>query len=266
VVRYDRTIPPGGVGQVTLQVNTTDLRGKITKSAQVTSNDPQQRHRKIYLAINVRTYIIVEPGARILLRGTVGEDIRRVVHIRASDDQPLEITKVQSNLGSTIDYKLNRKDEAHQYELEVVSKATDKKTASGFITLHTNHPKKKVVKLSVHVRIRPELEVRPNQIAFQKTSKSGNSKGGFKRVITIVNNRGKSFRLRELRYNEEYFKVRSLAPGGKSQRRHQLEVVPLMDRLPAGRARFEETLVIKTDVAKAAELKVRMRIQVATEK
>jgi len=45
-----------------------------------------------------------------------------------------------------------------------------------------------------------------------------------------------------------------------------LEVVPLMDRLPAGKVRFEETLVIKTDVAKAAELKVRMRIQVATEK
>ena len=266
MVRYDRTIPPGGVGQVTLQVNTTDLRGKITKSAQVTSNDPQQRHRKIYLAINVRTYIIVEPGARILLRGTVGEDIRRVVHIRASDDQPLEITKVQSNLGSTIDYKLNRKDEAHQYDLEVVSKATDKKTASGFITLHTNHPKKKVVKLSVHVRIRPELEVRPNQIAFQKTSKSGDSKGGFKRIITIVNNRGKRFRLRELRYNQEYFKVRSLAPNDKSQSRHQLEVVPRMDRLPAGRVRLEETLVIKTDVAKAAELKVRMRIQVATEK
>jgi len=266
VVRYDRTIPPGGVGQVTLQVNTTGLQGKITKSAQVTTNDPKQRKSKIYLVINVRTYIIVEPGTKILLRGTVGEDSRRVVHIRASDDQPLEITKVQSNLGSAIDYKLNRKDDGHQYELEVVSKATDRKTASGYITLHTNHPKKKVVKLSVHVRIRPELEARPNQIAFQKTSKSGNPKGGFKRVITIVNNRGKSFRLRELRYNQEYFKVRSLAPSGKSQRRHQLEVVPLMDRLPAGRVRFEETLFIKTDVAKAAELKVRMRIQVATEK
>jgi hypothetical protein len=266
VVQYDRTIPPGGVGQITLEVNTTGLHGKITKSAQVTSNDPQQRHTKIYLSINVRSYIIVEPGAKIVLRGTVGEDIRRVVHIRASDDQPLEITKVQSNLGSTIDYKLNRKDKAHQYDLEVVSKATDKKTVSGFITLHTNHPKKRVVKLSVHVRIRPELEVWPNQIAFQKTSKSGNPKGGFKRVITIVNNRGKSFRLRELRYNQEYFKVRSLAPNGKSQSRHQLEVVPRMDRLPAGRARFEETLVIKTDVAKAAELKVRMRIQVEKEK
>ena len=81
-----------------------------------------------------------------------------------------------------------------------------------------------------------------------------------------MHNRGKSFRLRELRYNQEYFKVRSLAPNGKSQSRPQLEVVPRMDRLPAGKVRFEETLVIKTDVAKAAELKVRMRIQVEKEK
>ncbi len=112
MVRYDRTIPPGGVGQVTLQVNTTGYQGKITKSAQVTTNDPRQRKSKIYLVINVRTYIIVEPGTKILLRGTVGEDIRRWYSIRATDDQPLEITKVQSNLRSAIDYKLNRKDDA----------------------------------------------------------------------------------------------------------------------------------------------------------
>ncbi len=65
MVRYDRTIPPGGVGQVTLQVNTTGYQGKITKSAQVTTNDPRQRQSKIYLVINVRTYIIVEPGTKI---------------------------------------------------------------------------------------------------------------------------------------------------------------------------------------------------------
>ena len=168
MVRYDRTIPPGGVGQVTLQVDTTGLRGKITKSAKVTSNDPRQSKSKIYLSMNVRTYIAVEPGTKILLRGTVGDDIRRVVHIRPTDNQPLEITKVQSNLRSVIDYELKRKDDSHQYELEVVSKATDRKTASGSISLHTNHPKKKVVKLSVHIRIRAELEAWPNTITLPR--------------------------------------------------------------------------------------------------
>ena len=257
MVRYDRTIPPGGVGQVTLQVNTTGLHGKITKSAQVTSNDPRQRKSKIYLAINVRTYIIVEPGTKILLRGTVGEDIRRVVGIRATDDQPLEITKVQSNLGSAIDYKLNRKDEAHQYELEVVSKATDRKTASGYITLHTNHPKKKVVKLSVHVRIRPELEAWPNRITFQQGSKSRKTK----RVLTIMNTRGRDFRILALSYNKNYLQVRSLAQDDMPASRHKLEVVALMDKVPGGRVQFQDILTIKTDSAQSGELRIPLTIR-----
>jgi hypothetical protein len=261
VVRYDRTIPPGGVGQVTLQVNTTGYQGKITKSAQMTTNDPRQRKSKIYLAMNVRTYIIVKPGSKILLRGTVGEDIRRVVSIRPIDDQPLEITKVQSNLGSAIDYKLNRKDDSHQYELEVVSKATDRKTASGYITLHTNHPKKKVVKLSVHIRIRPELEAWPNTITFQQGSQPGSKSKESKRVLTVLNTRGKNFRIVQLSYNKAYFQVRSLGQDDKAARRHKLEVVALMDKLPGGRVQFQDILTVKTDSTQAGELRIPLIIR-----
>ena len=261
MVRYDRTIPPGGVGQVTLQVNTTGYRGKVTKSAQVTSNDPAQRQSKIYLAMNVRTYIIVEPGTKILLRGTVGEDIRRVVRIRATGDQPLEITKVQSNLGSAIDYTLKRKDNSHQYELEVVSTATDRKTASGFITLHTNHPKKKMVKLSVHIRIRPELEAWPKAITFQQGSKEGSKGKESKRVLTVMNTRGRNFRILEVNHNEAYFQVRSLGQDDKAATRHTLEVVALLDQLPTGRVQFQDILTITTDSPRAAELRIPLTIR-----
>jgi hypothetical protein len=261
VVRYDRIIPPGGVGQVTLQVNTTGYRGKITKSARVTSNDPAQRKSKIYLAMNVRSYLVVEPGTKIVLRGTVGEDVRRVVRIRPVDDQPLEITKVQSNLGSAIDYKLNRKDESNQYELEVVSKATERKTASGFITLHTNHPKKKVVKLSVHIRIRPELEAWPNTITFQQGSQTGSTSRENKRVLTILNTRGKDFRILELSYNKSYFQVRSLGQIEKAAKRQKLEVVAFMDKLPGGRVQFQDILTIKTDSPRAGELRIPLTIR-----
>ena len=261
MVRYDRTIPPGGVGQVTLQVDTTGLRGKITKSAQITSDDPRQSKSKIYLAINVRNYIIVEPGTKVLLRGTVGEDIRRVVRIRPSDDQALEITKVQSNLGSVIDYKLKRKDDSHQYELEVVSKATDRKTASGFITLHTNHPKKKVMKLSVHIRIRSELEAWPNTITFHQGSQTGSKGKGNKRVLTIMNTRGRNFKILELNYNKAYFQVRSLGQDDTAATRHKLEVVALMDKLPGGRVQFQDTLTIKTDNAQSKELRIPLTIR-----
>jgi hypothetical protein len=260
VVRYDRTIPPGGVGKVTLQVNTTGLRGKLTKSAQVTSNDSRQRKSKIYLAMNVRNYIVVEPGTKILLRGTVGDDIRRKIKIRPIDDQPLEITKVQSNLGSVIDYKLNRIDNSHQYELEVVSKATDRKNNRGFITLHTNHPKKKVVKLSVYIRIRPELEAWPNTVTFHQVSKTGSKSKESKRVLTILNTRNRNFRILELNYNKDYFQVRSLGQDDKAVTRHKLEVVALLDKLPGGRVHFQDILTIKTDNAQSQELRIPLTI------
>ena len=261
MVRYDGTIPPGGVGQVTLQVNTTGLQGKMTKSAQVTSNDPKQRHSKIYVSINVRTHIIVEPGPKILLRGIVGEDIRRVVHIRAADNRPMEISKITTNLGSAVDYKISSKEESHQYDLEVVSKASEKKTASGFITLHTNHPEKKVLKLSVHVRVRPELEVWPNRIFMQEKPGTEGNKIVNKRLLTVRNNRSKNFRIRELSYNQEYFRVRSLARSDKPANRYQFEVEALTDRLPAGRVEFHDTLIIKTDGTQSEELKVPMTIR-----
>ncbi len=262
MVRYDRTIPPGGVGKITLQVNTRGFHGKITKSARVTTNDPRQRHTKIYLSINVRTHIIVEPGPKIILRGIVGDDVRRVLRIRAADEQPLEITRIDTNLRSVIDYKLTRKDDTNQYNLEVLSKATGLKSASGFLTLHTNHPKKKILKLSVHVRIRPELEVWPKRLAFQKRSMSATGRNQRTQVVTIISNRGKSFRIRELNYNKDYFQVRSLANSDKPARRYQLEVVALFDQLPAGRVGLEDTLIIKTDVAQAAEMKIPLRIQI----
>jgi len=263
VVRYDRTIPPGMVGQVTLQVNTSGYQGRITKNAQLITNDPRRSKTKIYLSINVRTHIIVEPGAKIMLRGIVGDDIRRVVRLRAANNQPIEITKITTNLGSVIDYKLTAKDDGRQYSLEVASKATGRRSASGFVTLHTNHPKKKTVKLSVHLRVRPELEFWPRRISFREIA-NGREKRPSKRTLTVMNNRGKSFHIRELSYNKDYFQVRSAPNSDNPSSRYQFEIVPLVDQLPAGRIGLEDTLIIKTDLDQTAELKIPMSLRVVS--
>lgn len=264
MVNYDRAIPPGGEGKITLQVKTKGYQGRITKNARIFSNDPNRRDTKIYLSINVRPYIVVEPARRILLRGIAGEDVRRVLQIRAADDQPLEITKVETNLGSVIDYKLSTKENGRRYELEVAVRSTGKQVSSGVLRLFTNHPLKKELKLSVHVRISPELEARPATIVFTKRSKAGIKGERPKRMLTMVNNRGKPFRVRELHFNEEYFEVRPMGPIDKASSRHRFEVIALMEQLPAGRIGLQETLIIRTDVAQAAELRIPIRIQIET--
>ena len=261
MVRYDRAIPPGGVGQVTLQVNTGGFQGRVTKSAQVTTNDPRQRKSKIYLSFDVLTHIIVEPGPKIMLQGIVGDAIQSVVHIRSAEKQPFKITRIETNLQSVIDYELSPKDDSDSYTLKVVSKTTDEKTASGFLTLHTNHPQKKVVKLSVHLRVKPEIQVWPTRVDFYEEAKSGSKKKESKRVLILMNNRGKSFRIKELNYNQDYFQVRSLASNNDPASRYQFEVTPLFDKLPAGRLEFQNTLTIVTDSAQAGEVKVPLSIR-----
>ena len=44
--------------------------------------------------------------------------------------------------------------------------------------------------------------------------------------------------------------------------KYQFEVIPLVDRLPAGRLEFQDTLTIRTDSAKAGEITVPLSIRI----
>ena len=190
---YDQAIPPGGVGKITLQVNTAGFQGKITKSAHVSTNDPDKKDTTIYLTLTVQQYIVVEPAPRLVLQGTVGDEIRTSVTIKSGDEQPFEITDVLNSLGSLIEYKLTRKKEGDGYQLEVIAKSAEKNSKSGYLSILTTHPHKKEFKIPVHLRITPELGVWPTQIDFKNASRAGKPGLQPKRVVTITNHRRKSF-------------------------------------------------------------------------
>jgi hypothetical protein len=65
----------------------------------------------------------------------------------------------------------------------------------------------------------------------------------------------------ELSYNKAYFQVHSLGQDDKAARRHKLEVVALMDKLPGGRVHFQDFLTIKTDSTQARELRIPLTIR-----
>jgi hypothetical protein len=262
VASFDQAIPPGGVGKVTLQVNTKGFKGKITKSASVYTNEPDQKPSKIFLTLTVRQYIAVEPASRLILQGTVGDEVRKSVTIKAGDEQPFEITDVLNSLGSLIEYKLTRQEEGGHYQLEVIGKSTEKNSKSGYLSIITTHPHKKEFKIPVHLRITPELGIWPTQIDFKNASRAGKPGLQPKRIVTITNHRRKSFRLLQMQYNKDYFHVRSLTPMDQAQKSYRLEIVPLLDKLPEDQVSFEDTLTINTDVAQGGELKVPLTIQI----
>ena len=259
---FDQAIPPGGVGKIVLTVKTEGYQGRVTKSALVRSNDPRQQSLSLSLAADIRTYIVVEPVPRAVLQGVVGDDIRQVLQIRAGDGYPLQIRETSTNMTQWLDYKVVSKGGNHQYDLELRSKAQTQASAGGYIRLVTNHPKKPEVTIPVQLRVRPELEVLPPEITFGRVTVPA-SGAKVMRVVTLVDNRGKSIRVRDLKYNDKFFKATAVPLGGENTSRWRIEVEPRFDRLPGGGV--TDIVVVKLDGTNPDEVKVPVSITVQKE-
>jgi hypothetical protein len=262
VASFDKAIPPGGVGKIVLTVKTEGFQGRITKTAYVKSNDPRKQTLNLSLSADIRTYIVVEPAPRAVLQGVVGDDLRQILQIRAGDGYPLQIRDTSTNMTQWLDYKIVSKGGNHQYDLELRGKAQTQASAGGYIRLVTNHPKKPEVTIPVQLRVRPELEVLPPEITFGRVSVPASGEKVV-RVVTLVDNRGKSIRIRELKYNDKFFKATAVPLGGENASRWRIEVEPRFDRLPGGGV--TDTVVVKLEGTKFDEVKVPVSITVHKE-
>jgi hypothetical protein len=262
VASFDQAIPPGGVGKIVLTVKTEGYQGRVTKSALVKSNDPRQQRLSLSLSAEIRSYIVVEPAPRAVLQGVVGDDIRQVLRIRAGDGYPLQIRETSTNMSQWLDYKIVSKGGNHQYDLELRNKAQGRVLAGGYIRLVTNHPKKPEVTIPVQLRVRPEFEVLPSEVTFGRLSVPPPGEKVIK-VVTLVDNRARPIRIRELHYNQELFKVNATPLGGESASRWRIEVEPRFDRLPGGGV--SDTVIVKLEGTKTDEVKVPVSITVQKE-
>ena len=256
---FDQAIPPGGVGRIVLTVKTEGYQGRVNKTALVRSNDPRHQSLSLSLSADIRASIVVEPARVVTLAGVVGDDIRQVLRIRPGDGYPLEIRGLSSDLDQWLDCKLLTK-EAHVYDLEVRSKSQIQTNVGGSIRLVTNHPKTPELKLPVYLRVRPELEVLPPEVAFGRVTVSSSPGDKVMRAVTLVDNRGRMIRVRGLHYNQRLFKATAVPFGGEYASRCRIEVEPRLDRLPAGSV--SDTLIITLDGTKANEVRVPVSIVV----
>ncbi len=72
MAQFDRAIPPGGEGKVTLKINLKGYQGNVKKTATVLSNDPQNQRASLVLQGNVKAQIDVQPSTSIAFQGDGG--------------------------------------------------------------------------------------------------------------------------------------------------------------------------------------------------
>ena len=145
---FDRAIPPGGVGKITLSVSTEGYQGSISKTARVYSNDPKNEQATLTLMASVKVPIHLNPTS-VYFRGKEGERITRTVTIKAGLDKPLILTPDTFNLAEKLDYRLEKIEEGRRFMIHFTSHAAPPQTYQGFLKLKTNYSEKPMVSINI---------------------------------------------------------------------------------------------------------------------
>ena len=154
MARYDRAIPPGGKGKVTLKIDSSSVRGEFEKKAIVWSNDPDRMSVALYLKGEVKTHISLEPGGYISLVGVKGNAPLEHVEIINNHESPVKITGVDNDLPDRVRCRIEKIKPGFVYRLEVkdISKKGGDYTAH--LTIRTDNPEKPELTLIVRGEIR----------------------------------------------------------------------------------------------------------------
>ena len=138
MTRYDRVIPPGGTGQITLEIDTSKEIDEFQKKAVVWSNDPQRKSVALYLKGEVKPHISLIPGGYLSLQGVKGRVPAEKLDIINNHQQPFKITAVIHDLPDHIHWRLKENIPGFSYTLEVEDISTKAGEFSGHIVVQTD--------------------------------------------------------------------------------------------------------------------------------
>ena len=154
MARYDRVIPPGGKGKVTIKIDSSSVRGEFKKKAIVWSNDPDRMSVALYLKGEVKAHISLEPGGYISIVGVKGEAPPGHVEIINHHESPVKITSVDNDLPDRVRWRIEEIKPGFVYRLEVEDISKDEGDYTAHLTIRTDNPKKPTLTLMVRGEIR----------------------------------------------------------------------------------------------------------------
>lgn len=147
MAHFDRAIPPGGEGKVTLTLNLKDFQGPIWKSATIFSNDPQSPMVSLNINGTVRPHIEIRPATFVLFKGRKEVEQEKEIDL-ITTSHPFKILKVENFLGEKIAYQLDTIVKERHYRLKIINRQK-KASYSGMIKCLTNHPQKPEIQILI---------------------------------------------------------------------------------------------------------------------
>ena len=153
MAHFDRAIPPGGEGRITLTVKTKGYQGRISKSARVYTNDPHNTLLRIHLKGYVKVPVLVFPRY-VQFVGKSDQVISKKVEVRSELDKPLELTPAFSNLEGKVSYQIQEIEAGRKFHILLKTIPGQHSSYRGFLRLKTNYPEKPEIFLQVRGRFK----------------------------------------------------------------------------------------------------------------
>jgi hypothetical protein len=149
VASFDRAIPPGGEGRITLKVNTRGYDGRIHKSARVSTNEPGLK------AVNVAVKAFIKPSIflsrpYVNLSGPEGQSVTKSVEIKAGLEEPLRLEPAGFNLEGKVSYSIEEIEKGRRFKVRFSNTSDRTGSYTGFLKLKTNYFEKP----EIFIRIR----------------------------------------------------------------------------------------------------------------
>src|ERR1700674_1945484 len=175
VASYDKTIGPGKTGKVHVVVDTSSFSGPVAKGVTVFTNDAANPQVELTVRAKVEPYIAVKPG---FVRYSIVKDEAKEGTIAQTlytpDGSPMDDVKVDSPWPYlAVSFREAQEGErlpdvkVKQWRVETkLSSDAPVGPLAGYVTVHTNHAKQKLVEIPVSGFVRPALAVTPPKADF----------------------------------------------------------------------------------------------------
>ena len=220
----------------------------MSKTAAVTSNDPNNPNTSITLSCFVKEFITVKPSARINIVGYEGDQLSQKLTITATEGQEFEIAEVKTDLTDKLSYKVETVQKGKEYNLEVTSLSKAEGFVRGQIEMITTSQKKPSIILPVFVKIQSEVGVTPASLYFGKIDTAGGpvNPESLSKSVVIKLARGNDLDIKKVSESNKWIKTETKT----DEKGVQYTVVITLDKNKMPKGKFDEKVEIKTNKKK----------------
>ena len=148
---FDRAVPPGGEGKITLKLSTKGYQGTVTKGVTVYTNDPGNITVMLSVRAVVRSPIHLS-SRYVYLYGIEGQTVTSPVEISGEPGKPLALVPAEFNLREKVIYVFKEVEKGKKFRIEFKSVPGPPQTYQGFLKLKTNYPEKPEITILIRGR------------------------------------------------------------------------------------------------------------------